>query len=104
MWIEQNAGFAVCPITEGALVRYIMRTSDDGAKVARQTMNTVSQISGYNFWPDEISYGTLDLRHISGHKQVTDAYLVALANSRQSRLATFDSALATVHKGTQYIA
>jgi predicted nucleic acid-binding protein len=34
-----------------------------------------------------------DLGHVAGHRQVTDAYLAALAVSQRGRLATFDNAL-----------
>jgi hypothetical protein len=32
-----------------------------------------------------------------GHRQVTDAYLAALARRRQGRLATLDKGLAALH-------
>jgi uncharacterized protein len=34
---------------------------------------------------------------IRGHRQVTDAYLAALARKHGAKLATFDQALALVH-------
>lgn len=34
---------------------------------------------------------------VIGHRQVTDAYLVALARGHRSRLATFDRGLAALH-------
>ncbi len=47
-----------------------------------------------DFWPDSISYTEAALEHITGHRQVTDAYLASLAASHQARLATLDEALA----------
>jgi predicted nucleic acid-binding protein len=46
------------------------------------------------FWPDAISYRHADLNHVVGHRQVADAYLAALAVSKDGLLATFDAALA----------
>jgi len=46
------------------------------------------------FWPDALSYVDADLARVIGHKQVTDAYLVSLARSRDStKLATLDIGL-----------
>jgi uncharacterized protein len=48
------------------------------------------------FWPDSVT--VLDRRrfrwkHVQGHRQITDVYLLALALSNQGRLATFDSTI-----------
>ncbi len=55
----------------------------------------------HRFWPDTtslLSPGVADWRHAIGPKQITDAYLLALAVERQGRFATFDTrvALSTV--------
>jgi len=42
------------------------------------------------------SYTAAQLGHVIGYRQVTDAYLAALAASRGCRLATFDYTLAKV--------
>ena len=39
------------------------------------------------------------LAGVIGHRQVTDAYLVALARHHHGRLATLDKGLATLDKG-----
>lgn len=57
----------------------------------------VHQRSGFEFWPDELSYTDVDLRYVRGHRQVTDAYLASLAGSRSNAtLATLDEGLAQV--------
>jgi len=48
---------------------------------------------GCQFWGDSVSYVDIDWRGVMGHKQVTDAYLVALASSKNVRLVSFDRAL-----------
>jgi len=45
------------------------------------------------FWPADVSLlaaGVIDWRHLLGHRQVTDAYLLALAVRQQGQLASFD--------------
>lgn len=54
-------------------------------------MNTSN--SRHEFWPDVAPYDASVLRGVTGHRQVTDAYLASLAATRQSRLATFDRGL-----------
>jgi uncharacterized protein len=49
------------------------------------------------FWPDAIPYERAHLGGIIGHRQVTDAYLVALARHHGARLATLDRGLAALH-------
>jgi hypothetical protein len=56
------------------------------------------------FWADSVSYVAVDLRHVVGHRQVTDAYLAGLAASRGGQLATFDQAFAkTLPDSTELI-
>jgi toxin-antitoxin system PIN domain toxin len=102
-WLAANPDFSVCPITEGALVRFIFRSYPNQPKLAEETIRALSQVRGYEFWPDDISYRSTNLMRISGHKQVADAYLVSLADSHGGRLATFDTSLATVHSEARVI-
>jgi predicted nucleic acid-binding protein len=46
----------------------------------------------HHFWPDSLSLSDtlFDLSHASGHRQLTDIYLLGLAVKRHGRLATFD--------------
>ena len=60
-------------------------------------MEELRLFEGYEFWPDDLTYADAPLGRIQGHKQVTDAYLVALAAHHGGKLATFDRALAAVH-------
>ena len=53
----------------------------------------------HEFWPDRLQLAEAVGRSgpISGHQQITDAYLVALAIMNGGRLATFDrSALSLI--------
>jgi predicted nucleic acid-binding protein len=52
----------------------------------------------HEFWADSLPYRDVPLAAIFGHRQVTDAYLVALARSRKARLASFDGGLAQSYR------
>lgn len=51
----------------------------------------------HEFWPDDLAMGDVEMHGVVGHRQVTDAYLAALARSRSARLATLDRGLAGSH-------
>lgn len=93
-WAAGVGRFALCPIVEGALIRFAMRLGATVAE-ARQSLRLVRNRQGYEFWPDSLSYADTQLDHVRGHRQVTDAYLASLARSRpDGLLATLDEALA----------
>ena len=98
-WITQVDKIALCPITEGAMVRYLIRVGETAA-TASELLGALRESARVEFWPDSISYTDVALEHVTGHRQVTDAYLASLAASHQARLATFDVALATALDGT----
>ena len=92
-WASGIDSFAVCPVVEGALVRFLVRVGE-GAAVAQQVLRAVRALPGCEFWPDSLSYATADLGRVRGHRQVADAYLVSLAADRtDATLATLDEGL-----------
>ena len=93
VWSRSVDTIALCPVTEGALVRYLIRVGESPATTL-QLLVALRESTEVDFWPDSISYVDTALEHITGHRQVTDAYLASLAASHGSRLATFDDALA----------
>lgn len=86
-------GFATCPITQGSLIRLLIREGQT-ASVARAVLSGVVAHPRHEFWPDDVSFVDVPTDGIIGHRQVIDAYLAQLANAHGSRLATFDQALA----------
>ncbi|HUO40901.1 MAG TPA: TA system VapC family ribonuclease toxin [Mycobacterium sp.] len=88
--------FATCPITQGSLVRLLLREGQT-AEGARNLIAAVTQDPRHEFWPDSVSYADVELGGVVGHRQVTDAYLAQLARTHHGRLATFDQALAHLH-------
>lgn len=93
-WLAEVDEFAVCPIVEGALVRFLLRIGEAPA-TATAILAGVHANPLCQFWPDAVSFRDVDLSDLSGHRQVTDSYLSALARSNGGRLVTFDRALAT---------
>lgn len=92
-WATEVDGIALCPIVEGALVRFLVRAGE-GRATAVAILSALYRSPRCHFWADALSYEAVGLGHVVGHRQVTDAYLAALAKSRGGRLATFDRALA----------
>ncbi len=100
-WFRKGGRFATCPITQGALFRFHLRTGVEAtAESARQLLKSISSLPRHEFWPDDISYLEMPTKGIVGHRNVTDAYLVHLAGKHGGYLATLDEGLAAIHTGT----
>ena len=93
---HQRAGWASCPLTQNGCIRILSLASypnsqPPGAVAAR----LAHALSGerHEFWPDSLSVlapRQLAWEHVLGSRQVTDAYLLALAVKHGGRLVTFD--------------
>ncbi len=93
-WASGISRFAVCPVVEGALVRFLVRMGESAA-VAQEVIRALHVRPGVDFWADSLPYAAAELGHVRGHRQVTDAYLVSLAAERTDAvLATLDEGLA----------
>jgi toxin-antitoxin system PIN domain toxin len=93
-WLAHVESVALCPMVEGSLVRFLVRIGES-AGVAAEVLRLLHANPRCEFWPDAVSYADADISGVRGHRQVTDAYLVALVASRgDARLATLDRALA----------
>ena len=87
---------ATTPITQGTLIRTVIRL---GATPAEGVglLDALTSAPGHEFWPDAVPFTTAILSRVTGHGDVTDAYLAELARHHGGRLATFDRRLAAVH-------
>ena len=100
-WFSKNAnrGWATCPMTQCAFIRISSNPKIiPDAVTPSEAMGLLRQIVAqehHKFWPDDVS--ALDERMacelLIGHRQVTDAYLLALAVRHGGRLVTFDKGL-----------
>ena len=99
-FLAEKSPYATCPITQGTLLRLLQITG-----MVAKPSEAVMVLRGFvehprhRFWPDDLGYLQIDWQGVLGHRQVTDAYLVALAKKHGGRLATFDKGLAALHKG-----
>lgn len=96
-WLAgSHQGFATCPITQGSLVRLLIRKGQS-ARSAQDVIGALCADSRHEFWSDNVTFSDVILDGVVGHRQVTDAYLAQLARARHGRLATFDQGLAALH-------
>lgn len=93
-WVRAVDHVALCPLVEGALVRFLVRMGES-VSVAQEVLRLLHANPNCEFWPDSVGYAEVDLSAVRGPRQLTDAYLVALVAARPgARLATLDRALA----------
>lgn len=95
-----HRAWATCPITQLGFLRISSNPKIIVQAVSpRQAVSMLERIlavRGHEFWADDIapttaaSFSSLVL---VGHRQVTDAYLLALAQHHQGKLATFDQGI-----------
>lgn len=96
-WVAGHPGLiATCPITQGSLIRLVLRQGESAA-TARALLEALTAAKRHEFWADDIPYADVRMTGVVGHRQVTDAYLAQLARNRQGRLVTFDEGLAALH-------
>lgn len=101
-WFRSSGkdNWGVCPLTEIGFVRITTnlsfypgpRTHEDATAILTELSNR----PGYRYWPLTESWADLTgpfAARISGHQQVTDAYLLGLAIRQDGVLVTFDRGL-----------
>ena len=88
-------GWASCPITQIGCIRIMSQSGYPGAVPAQDVAARLGEAvadPAHTFWSDDIApvIGMLRWNRILGHRQVTDAYLLALAVRNEGRFVTFD--------------
>lgn len=96
-FLALEGDFATCPITQGTLIRLAMRLGGQRIEQALALLQAVTGHARHRFWPDALDYGEVRWHGVLGHRQVTDAYLAALARHHGGRLASFDQGLVALH-------
>jgi len=110
-WLDAaiDAGWASCPITENGFVRVISQPRYPSPVPPAQAIELLAATRDsrhHAFWPCDVSLldaQVVDRSRLHGPRQVTDAYLLALAVAHEGRFVTFDRSLAleTVPGATQ---
>lgn len=105
VWFAENRanGWVTCPITESGFVRVSSNSkampSAIGVDAARAVLSALRAVDGHRFVSDDVSITDGDVPPIVGHRQVTDAHLLALARRRGARLVTFDTGVLALAQG-----
>lgn len=98
-WFEREGSpdWATCPLTQLGFVRLSSNsafTSDAVSPTAALSLlRDITAVNGHRFWPDDIDCVSAAFStglQLTGHRQVTDAYLLSLARARSGCLATLD--------------
>lgn len=97
-WLAANlgAGWASTPMTQNGCVRVMSQPSYPSPLPAARVAERLAQAAAdpqHRFWPDDVSLldaGRLRWERVIRHRQVTDAYLLALAVEHGGRLVTLD--------------
>lgn len=104
-WFVQNArkGWATCPFTQAAFVRIICNPAASRNVIrppqAIEVLEASLQFPVHEFWKDDLSIAdaTVAFRgSLTGHQQITNAYLLGLCLRHKGRLVTFDSSVAAL--------
>jgi predicted nucleic acid-binding protein len=89
-------------MTENGLARVVSNPAYPGRRTtvadAVDRLRRFTESNGHTHWPDDVSIlhrGALDAGHLGGHREITDAYLLALAVHHRGALATFDRSIRT---------
>ena len=101
-WLAANvkAGWASCPLTQNGCLRILSLPSYPNSQptaVVADRLSAATAGASHAFLPDSVSLldaGLLRWDRVLGSRQVTDAYLLALATAHGARLVTFDRAIA----------
>ncbi|NMW60567.1 PIN domain-containing protein [Mobiluncus mulieris] len=101
-WFAQADTVLVCPIAEGALFRFVVR-NHFGFPVAHQLLADFCDIPKVLRIPDDLHYDNADWTGVRGHRQITDVYLVELAQRHRALLATFDQGIAALRPDATFL-
>jgi toxin-antitoxin system PIN domain toxin len=94
---QRPHGWATCPVTENGFIRIVSNPASgrEGLRPAAAASRLRQFLASghHTFWPGSVSAADdslFDLSVASGHRQVTDLYLLGLAVRMKGCLATFD--------------
>ena len=93
---ELEHGWATCPLTENGVVRIMAQPAYPNRQPAGRVAERLAEAcrhGSHQFWPEQISLlqdGLIRWERLLGHRQITDAYLLALAVTQGGRFVTFD--------------
>jgi toxin-antitoxin system PIN domain toxin len=101
-WLGNNLdqGWASCPLTQNGCLRILSNPSYPSPLPLTEVVERLAQATAdasHAFWADSVSLldrERIGWPHVLTGRQLTDAYLLALALDRGGRFVTFDRGLA----------
>ena len=96
---EIESGWASCVLTQNGLVRVMSQSRYPGSVSPSEATERLRRAAGtrhHAFWASDLSLlddAVFDCTRIHGPRQVTAAYLLALAVTNNGRFVTFDQAI-----------
>lgn len=97
---RRSGRWATCPLTQLGFVRIVSNPafSRDALSPGHASALLSENLARtkHEFWPDSLSVSTavkVIENELQGYRQLTDAYLLALAHKRGGVLATFDTGI-----------
>jgi len=103
-------GWATCPMTQTAFVRISSNPSIIADAVrpeqAADLLKKLASGAGHQFWADDVSLTEAEFKFtglLTGHRQVTDAYLLTLAIRKNGKLATLDRGVVELAKSKDHV-
>jgi predicted nucleic acid-binding protein len=75
---------------------HTMHAADKSIDAAWRTLEAYHAHPKHAFWPENFSYTEIDPTRLTGHKQITDAWLAELAKRKGGKLATLDEPLSAL--------
>ncbi|MDP1525194.1 MAG: hypothetical protein Q8M20_05255 [Rhodocyclaceae bacterium] len=100
-WLTREAshGWASCPLTQNGCIRIMAQPAYPNPLPAVAVAERLAEACAHpdhDFWPDAhslLASGSVDWGKITGHRQITDAYLLGLAVRKGGRFVTLDARL-----------
>ncbi len=100
-WLESqiSEGWASCPLTQNGCIRILSHSSYPNPRSPAQVAERLREATStgeHRFWPDDLSLldeDRFDWEQLLHSRQLTDAYLLALALRNDGVFATFDHAM-----------
>ncbi len=104
-WFKKNqaSGWATCPISQSGFTRVSSNAQimpdARSPEEALHLLRRIVALPHHTFWNDDIAIATSQFvapDKLFGHRQVTDAHLLALALRHRGRLVTLDEGIRTL--------
>ena len=109
-FVDSLDRFYTTPTTQGGFLRFLTRPwknqkgePQPPRMTAAEALATLAKLTAqpkHIFMPDDAPFAAVLLKSISGHRQWTDAYLMALARKHGHKLATLEAKLDNLDEPT----